>query len=189
MARAPYELESDNRWLGGWAPETLLGGLEAARSDVSRSWVGSRNANGWTAGGEVGRGEVGGGSRNAAGVLGGLEAARSQVAWSEVAPETLFGGGLEAGSCTGGGGSPLFGGGIWRGKLSACRSVTHVGKEKGTGEVGVWPSLSHSHLTRHKSRMGGWGIGVRSGSVLNTPIREPYSISICLSEIPTNESA
>ncbi|RYR43253.1 hypothetical protein Ahy_A08g039680 isoform C [Arachis hypogaea] len=52
MARAPYELESDNRWLGGWAPETLLGGLEAARSDVARSWVGSRNADGWTAGGE-----------------------------------------------------------------------------------------------------------------------------------------
>ncbi|XP_015935720.1 glycine-rich cell wall structural protein 1-like [Arachis duranensis] len=68
MARAPYALESDNRWLGGWAPETLLGGLKAVRS-----WVGSRNAAGWTGGGEAGHGEVGGGSRNAAGWTGGGE--------------------------------------------------------------------------------------------------------------------
>ncbi|QHN87557.1 uncharacterized protein DS421_16g556140 [Arachis hypogaea] len=69
MARAPYALESDNRWLGGWAPETLLGGLEAARSDVAMSEVAPET------------------------LLGGLEAARSEVAWSEVAPETLLGGG------------------------------------------------------------------------------------------------
>ncbi|QHO54213.1 uncharacterized protein DS421_2g54760 [Arachis hypogaea] len=69
MARAPYALESDNRWLGGWAPETLLGGLEAARSDMARSDVAPET------------------------LLGGLEAARSDVAWSEVAPKTLLGGG------------------------------------------------------------------------------------------------
>ncbi|QHO16859.1 uncharacterized protein DS421_10g307240 [Arachis hypogaea] len=162
MARAPYELESDNRWLGGWAPETLLGGLEAARSDVSRSWVGSRNADGWTAGGEVGRGEVGGGSRNAAGWTRG----------GEVAGGVVRGGSRNAAGWRAGGWvvhrrwgfSSVRRWGFssvrrWEAVgLSQCRACGEGEGDRGSGGV-VRPS--HTLISQHKSRMGGWGIGGR----------------------------
>ncbi|QHO42384.1 uncharacterized protein DS421_5g153720 [Arachis hypogaea] len=154
MARAPYELESDNRWLGGWAPETLLGGLEAARSDVSRSWVGSRNADGWTAGGEVGRREVGGGSRNAAGWTRG----------GEVAGGVVRGGSRNAAGWRAGGWVVHRRWGFssvrrWDLEREAVGLSRMWGRRRGQGEWGC----GRLTLSSHKSRMGvcvGGGIGV-----------------------------
>ncbi|QHO31229.1 uncharacterized protein DS421_8g239790 [Arachis hypogaea] len=165
MARAPYELESDNRWLGGWAPETLLGGLEAARSDVARSWVGSRNADGWTAGGEVGRGEVGGGSRNAAGWTGG----------GEVAGGMVRGGSRNAAGWRAGGwvvhrrwGFPsvrrwnleeLRKASIWDLEREAVGLSRMWGRRRGQGEWGCG-RLTLSRVTYGCLGLGGWGTGV-----------------------------